>query len=91
MKIFDIIITSDKQYFATGTILSINGNNMWYSTYNANTQGTSGGPVIDDNGYVYGINTSIIRSYVTQGTAIYSALFEIIVAEREAAARRWAN
>ena len=52
---------------------------------------TSGGPVIDDNGYVYGINTSIIRSYVTQGTAIYSALFEIIVAEREAAARRWAN
>ena len=52
---------------------------------------TSGGPVIDDNGYVYGINTAGIESYRTQGTAIYSALFDLIVYEREEAARRWAN
>ena len=89
--------TFGSQWTSYGTITGFTSSHMMY--FDAYCyDGNSGGPIIDDNGYVYGIAAFITytqnalsqKQWVSSGgVRMYDELFGLIVAEKEAAAERW--
>ena len=85
-----------QQWKSIGTATSIDKNIMKYNAFAYN--GFSGGPVMDDYGLVYMIQSHVYNNAYNQPVWNDAAairfddwLFELIVKEREASNARWAN
>ena len=77
-----------EQWKSDGKILSFDDNIMRYNVYN--TDGFSGGPLIDSGCLVYGINTHIYEHpNDVGGTRMYPWLFGLILQCREESRERW--
>ncbi len=84
--------SSGTQWKSTGSILSLNGNRLYYSAYIY--PGNSGGPVLDSGGLMCGIATSYSTNasgawIQSGGTRIYDTLYNYIVEARTASKARW--